>query len=339
MLNQYARQLSLLRHFFLNVYSVEGNYDGNPLRIMVAEDGTTLDYITKLAFPEGAKVTKIKTINALNGPKLADISADIVVVGANRLQTEQYIENGFRIIPKWLHLSLPVCEDPYARLSAFGRTTRSYFNRKIHKLEAAGFECEVVDSSWFQKFYHEMYKPYSISRFNEEACIYKPSILKKFLDKGFLIIARKANEPVAGVMVYQEGDILHIPFGGITGGDVELVKEGAMFALHFFIAKKALSWGCNSIDFGRSRPFLSDGTLTYKTNWHMNIKPSSDVPTIFALATLGDTSQALKFLEANPHFYLSGEECLRSDKDEPRQPIKQQSCGLSDKNLAADCAE
>jgi hypothetical protein len=210
---------------------------------------------------------------------------------------------------------MPVKEDPYAWLSSFGRPTRSYFNRKIHKIQDAGYECEVVhDKTSFYRFYYEMYMPYSLNRFQEDAVVYAPGILEKFFAKGFLVISKKNGKPTAGSLVYMEDGVLHLPFGGIAEGNDELVKEGAKFAVHYFLAQQAHSWGCSFIDFGRSRPFLSDGTLQYKLAWHSEALPCGDVANLFAVATPGSTEQANSFLASHPYFYLAGDKCLRSDE-------------------------
>lgn len=315
--NCYKLYGSLLRHFSLKLYVVKGIFDGEKLSMLVADDGSTLDYITKTVFPNGASIAKNGRIHALKAPGLVNSRFDMVVVGANRLLMDRYVRNGFRIIPKWVRLTLPVVKDPYARLSAFGRRTRSYFNRKLHKLEAANFECEVVaGKEWFAKFYQEMYRPYILSRFEGDAVIYGRKVLEKYYKRGFLIIAKQNGKPVAGEIVYQKGDVLYTPFIGICGGDVELVKEGVTFALHYYLAQKAYEWGGAYIDFGVSRPFLSDGTLSYKLNWHMNVELFDAVTDVFAVATPNNTPQAMKFLETNPHFYLSGGKCVKSDEEE-----------------------
>lgn len=316
-MNKYKLYGSLIRHLMLNIYSVEGEFEGSEMRTLVADDGSTLDYIAQLMFPSGASISKKGRISALNGPSLVNREVDLVVAGANRLLADSYVLRGFCIIPKWVQLSLPVVEDPYARLSAFGRPTRSYFNRKMHKIQDAQFECEVVkEQFWFSRFYQEMYKPYVVQRFNDNAVVYEPGTLKKFFDKGFLIIARKNGEPVAGEIVHWEGNTLNTPFIGILNGDMELVKEGAMFALHYYLAEKAYSWGGAYINFGLSRPFLSDGTLQYKLQWHMDVELFDDVANVFAVAAPNSTPQAMKFLDTNPHFLMDGQKCVRSDGNE-----------------------
>lgn len=311
----YQKYGSLLKHFILDLYVVEGSFDDAPLKILVAEDGTTLEYVSELAFPDGAKVNKIGKTSATNSPDLIDNDADVVVVGANKVLIERYTERGFRIIPKWVRMLMPVKEDPYAWFSSFGRRSRSFFNRKIHRIEEAGYQCEVVnDEDSFIRFYNDMYKPYSLQRFNDDAVVYEPDVLKKFYERGFLAISRRNGMPAAAVLAYQEDNILRLPFGGITDGNGDLVKEGAMFAIHYFLAQQAHLWGCSFIDFGRSRPFLTDGILQYKMAWHTEAVPCDDVASVFALATPGNTPQGIKFLQAQPHFYLDGDKCVRSDE-------------------------
>lgn len=314
-MNKYKLYGSLLRHFMLGLYTVEGEFEGNKMQALIADDGSTLDYIAQVIFPSGASIAKKGRISALDAPKLANSHADLVIVGANRLMTDRYMRRGFRIIPKWIRLHLPVEEDPYTRLRAFGRPVWKYFGWMLNKIKDAGFECEVVDdNSWFSLFYEKMYSPYTIRRFGEDAVLYKPHILEKYYSKGDIVIVKKNGAPVAGGIVFRTGDILHFPFEGITGGNLELVKEGAMFALHYYLAVLAHSRGCASIDFGLCRPFLSDGTLVYKLNWRMDVLPFNDVANEIALATPNSTPQAMKFLAANPHFLWNGNEFTRSDK-------------------------
>lgn len=315
--NRYLKYGSLLRHLLLNVYTVEGTFEGNTLKALIADDGTTLDYIARLAFPGGAAISRKKLVTALKGPTLADSTADLVVVGANRLLIDQYVRRGFRIIPKWLQLLLPVQEEPFTRLDSFGRETRHYFKRMINKVNDNGFECEMVtDPSWFSRFYHEMYRPYILHRFSDCAEVHEPHILEKYYRKGNILIAKKNGEPVAGIIVYRTSDILQMPFIGIARGDAELMKEGVAFAMHYFAAQMAHSQGCAYLNFGLSRPFLSDGTLKYKLNWHMDVLPFDGIAGVFAVATPGCAPQALRFLEANPHFYMAGDKCQRSDKQQ-----------------------
>lgn len=312
---RYLPYISLFRHFILPVFAVEGAFDGERLRVLVADDGTTLDYISRLIFPEGADVSRKGSITALGGVSLADADADVVIVGANNLLLKRYQAHEFRIIPKWVRLLLPVEEDPCVRYESFTRPYRRYFKKMIDRSKEAGIECEfVTGDEWFLRFYSDMYKPYTLSRFSSNAVVYEPHILRKCYVRGGAAIARKDGEPVAGVIAYRDGSILRAPFVGIAGGDAGLLKDGATFAVNFFLAQMAHRDGCKRMDFGLSRPFLSDGTLMYKMNWHMEVTREERVAAAFAVATPNCTQLGMKFLEAHPHFYLAADKCLRSDK-------------------------
>lgn len=315
MLNRSKVVGSLLRHSLLTLYAVEGIFDGDPLVILIADDGSTLSYITDLAFPDGAKVSRKRLINAWAGVKLAHNCADLVVVGANQFLSGYYLRNGFRIIPKWVKLFLPVCEDPYDRLYNFGRQSRKYFKWMLKKSQDAGFECDVItDPAWFPHFYNKMYRPYALQRFGEQAIVHKYGTVEKVFSRGAIAVAKKDDVPVVGVVMFGDGDTLSIPHAGVAGGDTDVVREGAAFALDYFIAQHAHKEGYSYIDFGHSRPFLSDGTLRYKMNWHMDVVPDDDATGVFAIATPGCTPQARKFLEENPHFYLTEDGCKQSNE-------------------------
>jgi len=305
----FAKQVaSLARHSRLALYSVDGKYDGEHFSVLVADDGSTLDYISDLIFPDGYVVSRKSSISALKGPSLADSKADLVVVGANRLLRKLYAKHGFLIIPKWIELFLPVDEAPYTRLYSKGRQTRKYFKWMIKKAEDAGFECEAVtDTEWLDTFYNDMYRPYALERFGNFAVVHKHKKIKRAFERGIGIAAKRNGEPVAGTIVYRKGNLMRIPHVGVLGGDLSIVREGAAFAMDYYAVQMAYITGCKKVDFGHSRPFLSDGTLQYKLNWHMDVEEDDDGVAFFAVIAPGNKDIAMKFLEQNRFFHITKE--------------------------------
>lgn len=314
-INRVRQTISLLRHPTLNIYSMEGESSCGHLNLLVADDGTTLSYIRDLVFPDGAVISRKRSISALNAPSLVTSSADVVIVGANILLADSYAMRGFYLVPKWVRLFLPVEEEPYARLYNFGRQTRKYFKWMIKKVEDAGFECELVtDSSWLDTFYYDMYCPYAKYRYGDSAVVHSYSKIKKAFLSGAGIVAKQNGKPVAGTVVSRQGDDLRIPHVGVLGADPEPVRDGALFAMDYFIVQYAHSTGYKYIDFGHSRPFLSDGPLKYKLNWHMEAKDDDDGVGMFAIAVNYRNEQASNFLQANPFFYLTKQGLRVSDE-------------------------
>lgn len=307
-LNFVKQVASLARHPKLAVYSVDGKYNGERLSVLVADDGSTLSYISDLIFPDGYIVSGRRSISALRGPNLADSEADLVVVGANQLLRNLYVNQGFLIIPKWIELFLPVSEEPYARLYSKGRQTRKYFKWMIKKVEDAGFKCETItNTEWLDVFYKDMYRPYALERFGAFAVVHNRKKIKRAFKRGTGIVAKRNDESVAGTIVYRKGDTMRIPHVGVLRGDLSIVREGAAFAMDYYAAQMAHTTGCEKVDFGHSRPFLSDGTLQYKLNWHMDVEEDDDGVALFAIIAPGNTDIAMKFLKQNRFFHITRE--------------------------------
>lgn len=314
-LNFGKQAASLARHSRLMLYSVEGERDGGPLHVLVADDGSTLDYISNLIFPEGSSISKKRSISALKGPELVESNADLVVVGANQLLMDRYARRGFYIVPKWMQLFLPVDEHPYTRLYNKGRQARKYFKWMIKKVESAGLYCEIVtDPEWLDEFYNKMYQPYALQRFGNFAVVHKYQKIRRAFQRGVGIVAKRDGEPVAGTIIYRAGDTMRIPHVGVGGGDLSIVREGAAFAMDYYAVRLAHLIGCKRVDFGHSHPFLSDGTLQYKLNWHMDVEEDDDGVAVFAIATPGRKESAMRFLEQNRFFHITPDGIVSSSE-------------------------
>lgn len=307
---------SLVRHSFLRLYSLKATIEGKELKVLLADDGSTFDYIHSILKRQGPVIAGfIGRVTALKGPELASEDADIVITGANHLLAEQYRQRGFRIVPKWVQLRLPVTEEPYQRLYDFGRQSRKYFKWMIKKTRDMGFECEICKNpEWISRFYNDMYIPYAQQRFGENAIVHRIKTIERTFLGGGIAVAKKDGMPVAATVFCQTGDILKMPHAGVTGGNEDVVQDGAAFALDFFLAEYAYKEGLRYVDFGHSRPFLSDGTLKYKLNWHMDVLPDDDGIGVFAIGE-PRTSVAENLLKLNPHFYLAPDGgCRLSDE-------------------------
>lgn len=309
------RAASLVKHSSLPVYYLEGQYQDQPLRLLVADDGYTLPYMQSMVFPDGATVSKKPAVSAFNAHHLAEADADMVVVGANYLLQGRYGANAFRIVPKWVRLFLPTRQEPYERLYEQGRQTRKYFKWMLKKVKDAGFVCEVInDREWLPRFYQDMYEPYAAHRYGEAAVFHDYVTVKKTLSHGGAIIVRKNEEEIAAVVFSLDDSEMRVPHFGAYIDKFDEVRDGANFALDFFTAELAHQKGCDHVDFGHSRPFLSDGVLRYKLNWHMDPVEDDDALSVFAIATPGQSERGLRFLEENPFFeYIDGEIRMRDE--------------------------
>lgn len=300
---------SLLRHSVLDVWTMEGEFDGEPLKMLVADDGSTLQYIARMAFSEGAKKQPSGTVSTLLAHQLTNVPADIVVVGANLLLQHLYRSKGFFIVPKWVRHFLHVWERPEVMYSESDRATRKYFRRMVRTVEDGGLTYDVTrDPQWFDHFYFDMYRPYALSRHGDLAVIHSYSKIRSAFERGAGIDIKKCGQSIAGAIVFRYDEkTLCTPHMGIAGGCIDAARSGVNVAIDYYVVSLAHSLGCSLINFGHTRPFLSDGVLRYKMNWKMEVEEDDDGIGMFAIAAPGLTEQAKKFISANRFFHVTKE--------------------------------
>jgi len=301
------RVKSLIRRPMLPVYSVEGDFQGERLRMLVADDGGTLGYIRRLTFPKESNTRRIGSVSALKAQDLARRGgADLVVVGANHLLLSRYIGSDFLFAPRFVRLSLYVYDSPDVMVDKLRGSARDDLKRNIRRMMEKDYSYEVTtDQTWFDLFYYRMYRPYALSRHGDLARVHKYGTIRKDFRRGAGISIQREGSPVAGAIAYTSGDTMFNPCKGILDGDQTLGREGASVALYYYGLHLAHSRGCKMADFGYSPPFLSDGALSYKLKWGMDILNRDDSNGVYAIATPGRTEQALRFLRANRFYCLT----------------------------------
>lgn len=306
-----ARQVAFLaKHPFLDLYLLDGVFRGLPLRMLVADDGYTLPYISSIAFPDGADVSSKGRISALKAPGLAESGADVVVVGANLLLGKLFAGRGFHMAPKWL---CPVMrthgEHPDAIISRLGKSARSDVRRNLNRANESDFSYEVTtDRSWFDTFYSHMYKPYAEHRHGNVLQLDSYGRVRRAFAKGAGIVLKQHGEVVGGSIFYMQGKTMRNPYMGILNGDESVVRAGASQILYYYVMLMAHAEGCDAMNFGSSRPFLSDGVLKFKMKWGMDVVGDDLATAVFAIATPRQTEASTSFLAANPFFEMVGGE-------------------------------
>ncbi|MDO8587683.1 MAG: GNAT family N-acetyltransferase [Armatimonadota bacterium] len=297
---------SLIRRPLLTLYSLDGEFQGKQLRILLADDGATLGYFRRLAFPNGSTLSRKGVISALRAPELCRSDADLVVVGANHLLTPRYAAYGFSLAPRFVRLRLFVYDSPDAMIDKLDIAARHDLRRNVRRMMEKGFTCELTnDDRWLDLFYYDMYKPYAENRHGELARVHSYRAIRKVFRRGAGLSIKREGQPVAGSLVDMHDGILFHPCGGILHGDQALARDGASVALYYYSIQLAHSQGCKTADFGYSPPFTSDGALSYKLKWGMGVVDCDNSLGLYAIAAPGNSEAAVEFLRANRFYCLT----------------------------------
>lgn len=297
---------SLFRRPALTIYSVQGDFNGRPMKVLIADDGSALAYFRHLIFPQGSEAMKAGHTASVTAPSLAASDADLVIVSANQLLLRLYEGHGFHFIPKWIRLFLSVNDHPDAMLETLTGPSGGAVRRNVKKMKNSGFDYELTDDlSWFDRFYYDMYRPYAQARFGDMAAIDRYERLRGYFEEGSGLIIKHHGEAVGAVILVVRDRTLYFYRVGMMDGDDSHTKDGASTALYYYTALLGHQWGCDGVDFGHSRPFLTDGVLRYKLKWGMSVLNVDDGIGVYALAAPGNTEQAEAFMSANRFYQLS----------------------------------
>jgi hypothetical protein len=303
---QLRRFACLVRRMTLGVYLLEGESSGVSLRAIVADDGSTLDDIRGIIFPDGAKVTRKGAISAPKAPGLMGSDADLVVVGANHLLGDYYRSRGFYLLPKYVRQRLPVLETPEQTLGRLSTGVQKDIRHKLRRMESMGVKCELIrDPAWLDTFYHEMYKPYTLSRFEEMAAVSRFKDVKRAFQRGGGLALKQNGVSFSASVVFPQGEVMRFPYSGTLSGSEELARKGGKTVLYYNALRLAHEWGCSAIDLGHTGPFLSDGVLQFKLKWGSQVLDDDDGTGYFAIAAPGRTEAARRFLAANRFYHVT----------------------------------
>jgi len=141
-------------------------------------------------------------------------------------------------------------------------------NRDLKKIKKYQYEV-LTDLDSLKFFYEKMHVPYIRKRFANSAQIKNFNEFKKTLKNGELLLIKNNEKYVSGVLCeMRNGVYFWLRVGAL---DESFVKEGALSAAYYFGILRAKEKNAKIIDFGMSRPFLSDGVLRHKRKWGARI--------------------------------------------------------------------
>ena len=236
-----------------------------------------------------------------------------IVFAEISLGTMRYFRqaSGF-VLPEWvtmhINTSLPMSEIRHPSVSHFADIERLIRKHEL-SLEMSSRTEDV------QQFYEEMYLPYMTTRHKDEALI-EP--LNSFFDPSkdfFVLFIKEKGQRVAAGLIERQADYVHLKRLGVTDGNEQHMRHGAVGAIYYFLYLEAQRLGCTYIDVGGSRPFLTDGLTRYKLGLHAQFH--SDHSTWREYLWMGvnpGSARAQAFIRDNPFVYLDNHDrFVRSD--------------------------
>ena len=244
----------LLKEFIFDVYCLS---DNNKKVVYIKSKSVDINsyFIDKMCGND-VKITKIRSIYIWELKKFVS-RQDAVLIDVHKIFGD-FFDDGF-LVPFNVRQVLNIDKS-----KSTGNMIKLR-NKELNKLKKYSYEIKNDDES-LKFFYDRMYAPYINKKFGSaDDFIY----LKKSLRKGELIFTKQNDEYVSGALCEIHNDTYYCQKNGVA--DEKYVKEGALLATYYFPILRAIELDKTIVDFGLSKPFLTDGVLWHKNLWGVRI--------------------------------------------------------------------
>jgi hypothetical protein len=297
-----------LSQIMQEAYLISGQLNGADIRILYVGRRSRVPYILKLAGLDNSEVRKEGRVYFGNIRKKSICpaeNADIVIVETGNFFSNRAQEEGFHLIPEWVKFFLPVP----ASVENFKSNFTKSLKNEVRKIRKYSYSYEISrDREKLNYFYHRMHVPYISSRHAYLPYIHDFSLFKRILRRGVMLLVKGNGEYVSGNILLLRNRTVWIKWAGIKDGNPEYLRRGVRDASDYFIMKWAIENRFETIDFGLSRAFFSDGVFHYKKKWGAALSPYSLNSMFFGLKVCRESEGVRNFLEKNPFvFYRGGE--------------------------------
>lgn len=220
---------------------------------------------------------------ATNDEEIGDLlasrvnAADIVFVeDASNLPA--LVTDGYLRVPSWVKQRLRVLPDWQRQVAGMRRGTRQEISRFLRRHQ---YTCRLTaDKSQAEDFYDRLYVPHIDAQFgNESMQVGRDQFLRE-CQSGIIMQLVHNESVVAAALLRHVGKSLAIVWSGIS--EEPRAPAGSIDVLDYFSLLYAHLARCAWLDFGPSRPSLTDGTYRYKRKWGCEVFESrTEQPIIY----------------------------------------------------------
>ena len=294
----------------LSVFLLEGKekWGHESLTTLFLGDETGILFLSDLLYsgePKKESLGKVLFWRFKSRINLGLPKGDLVFINMDGFFSRFLSHQGFIIIPGWILCMLDLSKQ-FPEAWNLSKSKNKSLRENLRAFRRHNYSYEMTqDPAKFEYFYHQMYLPYATKRFEELTFAASFHDMVRLFKKGQLLLVKKGDDYVSGIMLVRlSRDTIFAHSLGITEGNIEYLKTGALTAVYYFGILWAQERGFKWMDFGHCRSFLKDGVFNYKKHWGMEIKISERLRSIFGIKICNYCQGVQNFLEKNPFIFI-----------------------------------
>jgi hypothetical protein len=258
---------------------MSGFVAGKQAKVLFAGyEHTTLLYSSSIFDNPHPTSIRFDTIDKGGLPSLiSSTSPDLVV----RSMPKHEAGGDMLLLPTFVRSLIPITGSLQDYVKKLNKTTR----RTIRNLDLKGFHSvPTEDYLDLLLFFRLMHLPMLSERHKNHAVMSSWADVRRAFSKGFLLLVKEGNSPIAATLMERCGKRLYGKYLGILGGDFRHTREGANHAGAFHSIRYAFENGYEVLDLGHSAPFRSDGLYGFKSKWCPKVVQGSDRGSVLGIS-------------------------------------------------------
>ena len=263
---------SLAAPIVLPVQRLVGRLPGSdsPVVMLCAGAPSTADFVAGalLDVDERASVGRLGSPLELRSAAFRELcsGADLVAMEVPRAW-QACLPAGTQLrMPAWVSQELLAVGTPAVTLPAsIRKEARRQSRRNAYEVH---FSTALSD---VRRFYATLYRPYVTARFGTGAVVVDEEQFLAVSRGMTLAMLTAAGDWVAGLLLYQRGETLHL---GWFGSAAVPPRTGASEVLDAHSIEWGASKGIRRVIMGHSRPSLADGVVRYKSRFGATVRPT-----------------------------------------------------------------
>ena len=235
-----------------------------------------------------------------NPHRLWPANAALVAVELHPFFARRFRAAGWLICPKLVRWQGLLSQMPPAEPSGSLR-------EDLRRVKSRGYTLEESTGSrrdW-REFEREMLLPYAQQRFGDEARRPAPGLLREVRKRGTLLFLIQEGRRVAGGCMLCDGGEVWFAALGIKGGDIDLMRDGAIAGLYALGIEWANRLGMHRFDASSTSAFELDGLARYKRKWGMS--PVREPLTPLIAVRVDPRHEALRLAIERQPFWIESE--------------------------------
>lgn len=196
---------------------------------------------------------------------------DLVIARVDRFSARRFPADRFLRGPEWVRMTAAVPREGMPFPSSQARR-----NERLAREHRLRWRISH-DPHDLATFIERDYRPYTRSRFGEDAFLRPARWFQARYRHGGLIWIERDNEAVAGITYDVRGPSLRRLAFACVRGDAALLRTGAASATYIAGFDIARQMRCDVVDFRNCRPSLGDGLLQVKRSWGGRVVEPDDI--------------------------------------------------------------